>query len=726
MKRLIEVEGIPDMTSLKDIRDSLDKLKIPGNYIHPSKYNEILDFLKLSRSFISYFSSLENGNEYDLIAKEIDKLFSDRVIEHDIESVISSDGEVRDDASPELRKIRKSIIGNRNLLRKMLTKILKNVSDQEYSMDDIITMRDGRSVIPVRVENKRKVPGIIHSTSGSGATVFIEPAETTEINNEITELQFKEQREIERILVELSARISEYYEQMKNNCEIFAEIDFLYAKSFYAMKTESSLPLINPDITRLRNAYHPLLVASKGKKNVVPLNIELNGTFNTLVITGPNAGGKTVVLKTLGLLQLMFQSALMIPASADSEMRIYKKIFVSIGDEQSIENDLSSFSSHLKSIKEITSEADADSLILIDEICSGTDPKFGSVLASAILSFLSGAGATSVVTTHISDLKSFAHNKDKFRNASLEYDTDNLMPTFRFLDGIPGQSFTFEIAEKFGFEEEIMNSAKSLLKKEDYSLENLIKELNITKNKYIELGRELELRKKEFEKLRDSYDKKISEIKSREKEIISESKKEAAKILEQGRILIEKTIKEIRDNKNLDIKSLKKQYAEETKALTYTAEKKKIVEEIQKGDIVKIIDTSAIGEVVNVSGKNIIVNSNGLIFSVRQSELEKTSTKSDAKSGRNVLHKKGITESAKTNLDIRGMFPGEIELILDNFIYEAHINSLNSITVVHGKGTGKLREKVQELLKKNNLVKSFRYGNWNEGDSGATIIELKS
>lgn len=721
IKRFIVSGNDLNLEGLRDIRDDLERIRIPGNFIQTEKYNWIKDFLRTSRIVKSQIGYLpEEGNEN--IKKLADGLYSDKVMEHSIESTIDPNGEVRDSASKNLKRIREELIDKRENLRKLLSKLLKRISEEEYTQDDLITLRDGRSVIPVKVENKRKVPGIIHSSSATGYTVFIEPAETIELNNEITELTFEEKREVERILRNLSESIARYYNELKVNSGILGEIDFIRAKAMFATEFLCIQPEIKNEGYRLMNCYHPILLQRLGKNNVIPLNLELLEDVNTIVITGPNAGGKTVALKTVGLLQMMFQAGMMVTADEGSEFRIFSKFFVVIGDEQSIENSLSSFSSHLKELKDVTDTADYNSLILIDEICSGTDPKFGSALSASILNYLSQKNCFTVVTTHIGDLKIYAHNHDRFINASLEYNFEKLSPSFNFQIGIPGQSYTFELADKFRIPKEIIEYASTMVVDDEHKIEDMLRELNASRLKYIELMKDAEERKSEAENLVKEYDSKLAVIKQKQKEIIEEARQEADKLLSEGRVLIEKVVKEVKE-KTKSISEIKKEYSERTKKLIPAKEEEKASNlTLRPGDFVRIKNTSTRGEITEINKEIAVINANGLTF---KSPLNKLELIIVGTANKHEDYKIILQDAFVPRLDIRGKYADEIADILEKFVHEGHINSAYELTVVHGKGTGSLRKTVQTLLRSNKYVKSFRNGNWNEGDSGVTIVELK-
>lgn len=722
VKKYIESGNDLSLEGLKDIREALERIRIPGNFIQTEKYNWIKDFLRISRivkSQIKYFSA---DTENDSIKKLADGLYSDKVIEHSIESTLDINGEVRDSASRNLKRIREELIEKRENLRKLLNRLLKRISDEDYTREDLISLRDGRSVIPVKVENKRKVPGIIHSSSATGFTVFIEPAETIELNNEITELIFEENREVERILRNLSESIARYYNELKVNSEILGEVDFIRAKALFAIEFNCTEPELRPDNFNLKNCYHPILIEKLGKKNVIPLNVELADEINTIVITGPNAGGKTVALKTIGLLQMMYQAGMMVTAEEGSCFRIFSKYFVVIGDEQSIENSLSSFSSHLKEIKNVLDKSNESSLVLIDEICSGTDPKFGSALSASILKYLSDKGIFTIVTTHIGDLKIFAHNNKKFINASLEFDLEKLSPSFNFQVGIPGQSYTFELAEKFKLPSEIINYASKMVDDDQYKIEDMLRELNSSKSKYYELLKEVEDEKKKIEVVSQDYSERMSSIKHKEKEIMDLAREKAESIVEEGRIMIEKAVKEIKEREKT-VSEIKREYNKKSNELIPEKNVEKITDSNFKiGDIVKIKDTTSKGIIVEKVKNYAVINANGLIV---KSPLNKLELISSGKVNNQTDFKITLKDAYDTRIDIRGKYANEIAELLENFIYEGHINSINELSIIHGKGTGTLRKSVHALLKSNKYVASFRLGNWNEGEVGVTIVELK-
>jgi DNA mismatch repair protein MutS2 len=727
-KELIHFDGGIDLSGLKDISVVLKKLKVEGHYVSPMEFLWVLEFLRVSRKMKQYFvpKGRDDEEKFIKLAKLAEPLFTDKILEHNIDITIDETGNVKDSASSELKRIRKEINQKEESLRKSLAKILKSYSEKEYSQEDIVTQRDGRMVIPVKAENKRSVPGIIHSTSSSGATVFIEPGETIDLNNDIAELGFKEKREVEKILRELSKQVLDHIDSMEMNCGIMAELDFLNAKARYAAESIAIKPFFNEKITYLVNAYHPVLLLNHKRSEVVPLDIKIGEDFNTLIVTGPNAGGKTVALKTVGLLQLMFQSGMLITVHEKTTMRLYDKIFINIGDEQSIENDLSTFSSHLKSLKDIIDNANDKSLILIDEICSGTDPNLGSALSAAILKDFSERNAISIVTTHIGQLKNFAYNTPNIENASLEFDHKTLSPSFTFITGLPGQSFTFEIAAKFDYPADLLKTANEFADSSDTKLEELLKELTESKQSYNKLKNKFDRENARLNGLINIYQKKNDELEQETKEILRKSKTEARQILDEANKLIENTIREIRENKDFSPKEVKDVFKKRTEELTglKEEEKEKVIEgEIAVGDGVRLKETNTTGIVLDIAGNNVHINANGLTLKAKLSDLEKISKKEVKETNRYSVSEISMTGIEKS-LDLRGMYSDEIENHIEKFLSDAYAGGVKEVNIIHGKGSGKLRSEVTRILKSSSIVKSSRLGGMREGDSGVTIVEL--
>jgi DNA mismatch repair protein MutS2 len=540
---------------------------------------------------------------------------------------------------------------------------------------------------------------------------------------------YEEKREIELILKEISSQLSLKLPELLETCEAVSKLDFLNAKARYAIEINAVKPQISGNI-KILNAYHPLLLNRLSKKEVIPLDFEIDESFNTVVITGPNAGGKTVSLKTIGIIQVMLQAGLLVPCASHSEFRLFDEVFVSIGDEQSIENNLSSFSSHLKYINEIIGNADDKSLVLIDEICSGTDPKSGSALAESILEELSYKGAVSVITTHIGELKSYAYKNKKVKNASLEFDLETISPNFHFKIGIPGQSFTFEIAKKYNIPDKIIKTAESLLEKNEKNTDDLIRELESNIQKYRKLKNEYDTENSRLKGLTKIYEDKVQSLKKYEKDELKSAKAKADEIISNANRLIERTIKEIRESQNLKPSEIKDKFKKEVSKITGTDAEKENSEsqseaEFQIGDEVIIKDSNSAGVIEEIIHNSAKINVNGIIVKSKLQHLSKINKKNADRDYNDEIRSKVYDfKEIRQELDLRGLYPDDVEIKIEEFINDAINNGLTFLRIIHGKGTGKLREKVQELLKKNKTVKSHRFGNWNEGDSGVTIIEI--
>jgi DNA mismatch repair protein MutS2 len=589
-------------------------------------------------------------------------------------------------------------------------------------------------VIPVKVEHKNHVPGFIHSASASGATVFIEPTETLDLNNDIRSLQFQEQREVERILRELTGQIGDQREALLGNLDILAELDALQARAKYSIEILGVAPEITTNgAIRLQRARHPVLLIHHGVQGTVPLDLELGRTFTTLLISGPNAGGKSVAMKCLGVLVLMAQCGLHIPAGEDSSLRVFRKIFVDIGDEQSIESDLSTFSSHLTHLKEITAAADGDSLVLIDEIGTGTDPSEGGAIAAAVLEFLTARGALTIATTHHGALKVFAHETPGIENGAMEFDQSTLTPTYRFRPNIPGSSYALEMADRLGFRNTVMARAREFLGSQHMRLESLIQELEATAQEH---RRELQIAREERTRatvMATEYEAKIASLSSELRTLKRKALDEAKAIVDRANAVIEKSVKEIREKGAS--KEITRAAREEVRATREFLQSEEIEEqqhepadatsEIVAGSVVTLSGQNDPGEVVSVSpdGKSAIVLFGSVKMRVAASDLQPTKRRIPAARSFGMVMPER-TGPVQRELDLRGMTADEAFPLIDKFIDDAVLAGLTRIDVIHGKGTGALRKKVTDFLSRHPRVRSFRLGEWNEGGVGATVVEL--
>ena len=732
MKQLLETDDPLPIHGLIDITTQLNKAGIEDYIIQGLELHHISNFLKVSRNISSYFNRRKSN--YILLNELVKLLYVDKIIEFNIDRAINDDGNVRDGASAELKNIRREINSKSELLRKKLDSILKTVSAQGWAQEEIITTRDNRMVIPVKIENKNRVPGFIHSSSASGVTVFIEPAETLEMNNDIRSLHFQETREIEKILKELTSQIRKVKQELTVNIEILGVLDFLQAKANYSIEILGSAPknFVKGSI-KLIDGRHPILLMRHKREEVVPLSLEIGNEYTTMIITGPNAGGKSVAIKTFGLLAQMIQSGLHIPASPESEFGVYKKIFVDIGDEQSIENDLSTFSSHLANLKVIVEEADEDSLVLIDEIGAGTDPTEGSALAEAILEYLTKTKAHTLVTTHHGTLKAFAHETAGIENASMEFDHNTLQPTYRFRAGIPGSSYALEMAKRMGIPDELINRSNEFKGETQHTLENLLAELE---NQSQISKKELETVKSEriqLEKLISEYTIKNKSFQKEIKEIKLKALEEAKSIIEKANSTIEKTVQQLRNEGGSkstikDAQAIIAKVKEEQKLLfedLKDVENYESTPAISVGDFVKLKGGTETGQIIENLGSG---HFNVLFGQIKLKASKQNLIKVDKREKSYAAHGSVLTtqiDKVSREIDLRGMLGEEAIIAIDKFIDEAILRGLHRVDLIHGKGTGALKKHVSEYLKKHPAVRSFRLGEWNEGGYGVTVVELK-
>jgi DNA mismatch repair protein MutS2 len=674
--------------------------------------------------------------QFPLLWDSSDRLHTDKVLEFNIDRAIDENAAVRASASRELQSIRRSIAEKYDHLRKSLESILRNVSDLGFSQEEIITTREGRMVIPVKVEHKNRVPGFIHSASASGATVFIEPTETLELNNDIRGLHFQEQREVERILKALTQQIAETRDPLTTNLDILASLDALQAKARYSIEVLGVEPAITVDgPVRLVQARHPVLMIHHGLEGTVPLDLKLGEGYNCLVISGPNAGGKSVAMKCVGLLCMMVQAGLHIPAGEGSALRVFQKVFVDIGDDQSIESDLSTFSSHLQNLKAIAERADAQSLVLIDEIGSGTDPAEGGAIAAAVLEHLTRRGAFTIATTHQGALKVFAHETEGVENGAMEFDLETLEPTYRFTTGIPGSSYALEMAGRLGFDDGLMRRAHDFLGHRQTRLETLLTELESSAQQSRRHLEELTKEKLRLDSLVREYEEKVSSLKVEVRTVKRTALEEARAIVERANAAIERSVREIREQ-NADRDTVRRVREEIDELKERIASMHAEVSEepppepetaLSVGSRVTIRQGTDVGEITSLSadGKTAVVVLGSVKVRVPLSDLR-------GAGGRAVSSTAGAAENTRElplevhrEVDLRGMTGDEALPLLDKFIDTATLAGLHRIDIIHGKGTGALRKRVSEFLAHDPRVQSFRLGEWNEGSTGATVVELK-
>ena len=645
-----------------------------------------------------------------------------------------------DVASPALKKIRRSMVLTGEKIHNQLNSMV-NGSVRNYLQDAVITTRDGRYCIPVKAEYKGQVPGMVHDQSSTGSTFFIEPAAVVSLNNQLRELEIEEQKEIAVILANLSAEAGAHTLEIAENQRIMTQLDFIFAKASLAMDQNASRPLFNDEhIVRIRQGRHPLL----DRKKVVPIDVELGKNFDLLVITGPNTGGKTVCLKTVGLFTLMGQAGLHIPALDRSQLSVFTEVFADIGDEQSIEQSLSTFSSHMTSIVSILAKADANSLCLFDELGAGTDPTEGAALAIAILNYLHDRGIRTMATTHYSELKIYALSTKFVENACCEFDVETLRPTYRLLIGIPGKSNAFAISKKLGLSDEIIEAAKEQIDEQDVSFEDVISDLEKSRVTIEKERREIEDYKKEIEALRHKLQEKNDKIDQTRDRILREANEKARDILREAKDTADETIRifqkagpgaSMKDleqarqklRSNIDDKNSKLSVAAKDKPKAPALKP----EQLKKGDAVRIVSMGLKGTVSSLPDAkgNLFVQCGIMRTSTNIKDLVRieeatitTPTMSKTNTGKLRMSK---SFSVSPEINLLGKTVDEALAALDKYLDDAYLAHLENVRVVHGKGTGALRKAIQQHLKRIKYVKSFRQGEYGEGDAGVTIVEFK-
>lgn len=657
-----------------------------------------------------------------------------------IDRSILSEDEMADSASPELRNIRRSIARQNEAIRSKMNHILNSSDNKTFLQDAIVTMRDGRYVVPVKAEHRAKMPGIIHDQSSSGATIFIEPQVIVNLNNELRELELAEKAEIERILAELSSAVAEHFHDLINNQKILIELDIIFAKGKLSCKMQAEEPSINEEgFLDLRLARHPLI----DPKKVVPINLSIGKEYQTLVITGPNTGGKTVTLKTAGLLAMMAQSGLHIPAASTSSLPIYREIFADIGDEQSIEQSLSTFSSHMKNTVYLVEKAGSGTLVLLDELGAGTDPTEGAALAIAILERLAAQGAHTIATTHYNELKKYALSTEGVENASMEFNVETLSPTYRLSIGIPGKSNAFEISKKLGLPGKIIDRANQLIEKGDIAFEEVISAIENDKRKAQEERNEAVRLAEELKKQKEELEKRQQELEKRESKVLKDAREEARAIIKEARETASDVQKELKALAKVQSLGERTKRLEKSKRRIKESENRYadglerpvnanpvIAEELQTGDRVKILTLDQNGEVLTLPDEkgDLTVKVGIMKINVNVSDLMLIidgTKKKKARAGGygNLYRKKAQTISMSVN--VQGQNLEDALMNVDKYIDDAYMAGLKEVTVIHGNGTGVLKEGLRRSFKRHKLVASYRKGGYNEGGDGVTIVKLK-
>jgi len=742
MREIILYEGTPPFARLEDISNEIKKSAVKGAILDTIKILKILKVLKISRLIKKFF--LKTEKKYPLIKEKAEKIKTFTELEEKIIQCIGEDGIILDQASPDLKKIRREIIKEEQTLKNKLETIIRSSQFSTIIQEPIITIRQNRYVIPIKQERRIKFPGIVHDKSDSGATLFVEPIEVVELNNTLRQLIKDEEREILKILQKLTALIGEKAPEINDSVLILGKIDFIYARAVLANNMKAVEPKLNQKgFVNLIQARHPLL-----KNYVVPINIHLGKDFDILLITGPNTGGKTVTLKTVGILTLMAQSGLHIPAAEGSEIAVFKKIFCDIGDEQSIEQNLSTFSSHMKYIVQILSWTDSNSLILLDELGAGTDPAEGAALGMAILDFLRKEKSKVIATTHHDTLKTYAYLTEGVNNARVEFDEKTLKPTFQISIGLPGKSCAFIIARSLGLAPEVILRAQSFLTQEKIKADSLIEKIEQDK-KLIEREKNLiKITREESFEIKDRLKKELNKTEENKNEIILKAYQEAEKILKETQNRAEKIIEKMNKKRTINTQSkdyLLKEMQEINKEIKDEIAKIKPEEALVKnqniriGDYVLIKNLNKKGIVLSIKSEKCKVQVDNMKMLVSTFNIEKIDKPYEII--KNIIKKKNTNtkelinrdnlyltkmKTFKNNIFLRQFRVEEARLRLEKYLDDAYLLGVSPVYVIHGRGKGVLWEEVKKLLDRAPNIKSFRSGDVSEGGMGVTVVYFKN
>ena len=722
-------DNIP-LGGIRDLKIILKKANI-GAMLEANEFLNIAGTLSAAKKIKKFFKELDL--EATLLKTWAAKIEVLTQLEQQIENSIDEHGNLLDSASVELGKLRREIRTSQLKIKEKLDAILRSSEYQKYFQDSLVTLRGDRYVIPIKQEYRQFFPGIVHDQSSSGATLFIEPMSIIDLNNTVKELMANEKHEIERILKALAVQVLKYEQQIRLDMEILGHFDFVFAKAKFALEFQASRPEINnAGLVELKQARHPLIPPEK----VVPIDILLGKDFSTLLITGPNTGGKTVTLKTLGLFVLMAQAGLFIPAQAGSKLPVYNNVFADIGDEQSIEQSLSTFSSHMTKLIRILDVIKTGDLFLVDEIGSGTDPQEGAALAMAILDVVQEAGIATVATTHYSELKSYAYNRCGVENASVEFDLNSLRPTYKLLIGIPGSSNAFSISTKLGLSTKIIDKANEFLSKEHLQFEYVLAEMEKQKLMYAELNEDLAKREAEIVVLEQRLKNEKENINDRKNRIITKAEEEKANIIRKTKREVEQIISELKEQfddhgmkeRQRAIEAARKELKEKTKIITPEEYKSMPALEIDKvkiGDSVFVTTLNAKATVREIKGKSILVELGLMKTMVSSDVCRKTST--DNKSVITKPKKISLNkiQEVQPSIDIRGVNVQEGEDILNKYLDDVILCGLTRILVIHGKGTGALKKGIRNFLQNHSCVEKIEIAELNEGGDGATVVFMK-
>lgn len=733
-------KGNPPLGGISDVKEYVKRGAI-GGIISMRGLLNCADTLRAARLVKNYIL-LNNKEErsYEILEELSQNIYANKNIEDKIYGIIISEEDIADDSSPELKRIRRAIQIKNAAIKNKINSIVNSPANQKYLQETIVTMRNDRHVVPVRREYRGMIKGIAHDQSATGSTVYIEPIAIVEMNNEVSDLKIEEKKEVERILLELSGIIGSIEQEMLYNQNILTELDFIFAKGKYAISLNAIEPKINDrGYIRIKKGRHPLL----DPKKVVPLDAWLGDEFTTLIITGPNTGGKTVALKTLGLFCLMGMAGLHIPAEYGTEISMFSGVYADIGDEQSIEQSLSTFSSHMTNIVKIMKEVDDRSFVLFDELGAGTDPVEGAALAISILDTLHDRKIITAATTHYSELKLYALTTDGVKNASAEFNVETLSPTYKLLIGVPGKSNAFEISKKLGLEEYIIEKAKKNIETEKVEFEDALRQIERDRIYIEEKRAEIDRLTLESQKKHSDFITKERKALEKSEKLINEANYEARKIIEQTRRETAEIIKELKNlnvemdkDKSRRVNELRQRLNDKTKDLDENPYTDEIFEQenydtvtpLKKGDTVMVKSLNQKGYIISdVDDSQTIMVQIGLI-KTKIKKTDVTKIKSDEEKTQNVKTSRIIklrTSSLSPTIDVRGLNLDEAIMEIDKYLDDAFMSSLNEVQIIHGKGMGILRDGITQYLKRHKHIKDFRLGNFNEGGDGVTVVTFK-
>lgn len=734
-QNLIRDLGNPPLYGIYDLNSILGYAE-KGGGLRTGSLLKISASLRVAEDLKQYLKDKDSDIETPIIDDMVDRLDPVSQLMKEIERIVISEGEIADNASAKLSSIRSSLDLKHTRIRDKVNSIVS--SNSKYLQDNLATIRNGRHVVPVKSQYKSSFDGIVHDQSASGATIYIEPMAVVELNNEIKVLEEDEKKEIERILRHLSAKVKDNAIKIRANQNILIDLDFIFARAKLSINMDGIGPELNEDgKVKLINARHPLL---KGK--VVPVSLDLGYDFTSLLITGPNTGGKTVSLKTLGLFVLMAQAGLHIPADKGSNISIFENIFADIGDEQSIEQSLSTFSSHMVNIIDILDKVDENSLVLFDELGAGTDPTEGSALAISILDYLLKKNIRTVATTHYAELKIYALNTDGVENASVEFDVDSLRPTYKLRVGTVGKSNAFEISKRLGLQDHIISRAKDLISEDNKSFEDALANIEENRQTIARLKAEIQRKEEDLSKMQKRRLAALEKSKEKEEDIILAARQEANEIIEEARAKAKESIRELnkirRDSESGSIQRAheikrdlddSRQYVagEEYDFLNIKSDEK--VEDLKLGEEVEVLSMGQSGQVVKLpdSSGDLVVEIGILQINTNIDQIKRAKTKDREESKTSVQNiiKNRMSKNIKTEIDLRGKNIEEARQDLDFYLDDAYLAGLKEVRIIHGKGTGVLRKGVEDYLRTHKMVLEFRQGDFNEGGTGVTIASIK-